>query len=162
MSRTESLRQLQRRYASADCEALKEKVVMKKMLSLLFIAGTLCMANLANAQTVLKATVPFDFVVGKNMLSAANYNIEKLSNNDTTGIAFAADGSFVQSRASSIDSTVHGSRLNFLKIGNQYFLSDVVTPSGSLHFPLSRKHEQLMVKADRMSIDGVAAERSGR
>jgi hypothetical protein len=52
--------------------------------------------------------------------------------------------------------------LEFLKIGNQYFLTDVVTPSGSLHFPLSRKHEQLMVNADRMSVDGVAAERSGR
>jgi hypothetical protein len=135
---------------------------MKKMLSLLFMAGTLCMANLANAQTVLKATVPFDFVVGKNTLPAANYNIEKLSNNDTTGIAFVADGSFLQSRASAIDSTVHGARLEFLKIGNRYFLSDVVTPTGSLHFPLSRKDEQLMVNADRTSVDGVVAERSGR
>lgn len=135
---------------------------MKKTLSLLFIAGTLCAANLANAQTVLKATVPFDFVVGKNALPAAIYNIQKLSNNDTTGIAFVADGSFVQSRASAIDSTVHGARLEFLKIGNQYFLTDVVTPTGSLHFPLARKHEPLMVHADRRSVDGVVAERSGR
>lgn len=135
---------------------------MKKMFSLLFIAGTLCMANLADAQTVLKATVPFDFVVGKNTLPAANYKIEKLLNNDTTGIAFVADGSFVQSRASAIDSTIYGARLEFLKIGNQYFLTDVVTPTGSLHFPLSRKREQLMVKADRTYVDAVAAERSGR
>ena len=135
---------------------------MKKMLSLLFIAGTLCVANLANAQTILKATVPFDFVVGENAFPAASYNIQKLSNNDTTGIAFVADGSFVQSRASAIDSTVHGARLEFLKIGNQYFLTDVVTPTGSLHFPLARKHEQLMVKANRTSVDGVVAERSGR
>jgi len=135
---------------------------MKKMLSLLFIAGTLCMTNVANAQTVLKATVPFDFVVGKNALPAASYNIEKLLNNDTTGIAFVADASFVQSRASAIDSSIHGARLEFLKIGNQYFLTDVVTPTGSLHFPLSRKHEQLMVNADRTSVDGVVGERSGR
>ena len=135
---------------------------MKKMLSLLFIAGTLCAANLANAQTVLKATVPFDFVVGKNTLPAANYNIQKLLNNDTTGIAFVADGSFVQSRASAIDSTINGARLEFLKIGNQYFLTDVMTPTGSLHFPLARKREQLMVNADRKSVEGVVAERSGR
>ena len=135
---------------------------MKRMLSLLFIAGTLCPANLANAQTVLKATVPFDFVVGKNTLPAAKYNIEKLLNNDTTGIAFVADGSFVQSRASAIDPNVHGSRLEFLKIGNQYFLTDVVTPTGSLHFPLPRRHQQLMVNADRTSVDGVVSEQSGR
>src|SRR5690348_2747704 len=135
---------------------------MRKMLSLLFIAGTLCVANLANAQTVLKATVPFDFVVGKNALPAASYNIEKLLNNDTTGIAFVADGSFVQSRASAVDSTIHGARLEFLKIGNQYFLTDVVTPTGSLHFPLSRRREQLMVNSNRTSVEGVVAEQSGR
>lgn len=131
---------------------------MRKMLSLLFIASTLCVASSATAQTVLKVTVPFDFVVGRNTLPAANYNIEKLLNNDSTGIAFATDSSFVQSRASSIDSTVHGTRLEFLKIGATYFLTDVVTPSGSLHFPPSRKHAQLMVNANRTSVDAVAAQ----
>ena len=135
---------------------------MKKMLSLLFIAGTLCVASLANAQTVLKVTVPFDFVVGRNTLPAANYNIEKLLTNDITDLAFVTEGSFVQSRASAIDSTIHGARLEFLKIGNTYFLTDVVTPSGSLHFPLSRKHEQVAVNADRTSIDAAVAAQSGR
>jgi len=135
---------------------------MKKMLSLLFIAGTLCVATLANAQTVLKVTVPFDFVVGRNTFPAANYNLEKLLNNDSTGVGFARDGSFVQSRASSIDSTVHGERLEFLKIGDTYFLTDVVTPTGSLHFPLSRKHEQSMVNAKRTSVDATLAAQSGR
>lgn len=135
---------------------------MNKMLSLLFIAGTLCVATVANAQTVLKVTVPFDFVVGRNTLPAASYKIQKLLPNDSAGIAFAGDGSFVQSRASAIDSTVHGTRLVFLKIGNKYYLTDVVTPAGSLHFPLSRKYEQLMVNADRTSVDGVAAEQSAR
>ncbi len=135
---------------------------MKKMLSLLFIAGTLCAASLANAQTVLKVTVPFDFVVGKNTLPAASYNIAKPLGNDSNGIAFVGDGSFMQSRASAFDSTVQGTRLEFLKIGNQYFLTDVVTPTGSLHFPLARKHEQLMVNANRTSVDATVAEQSGR
>lgn len=135
---------------------------MKKMLSLLFIAGTLCAASLANAQTVLKVTVPFDFTVGRKALPAADYKIQKLLNNDSTGIAFVGDGSFIQSRASSIDSTVHGARLEFLKIGNQYFLTDVVMPAGSLHFSLARKHEQLMVNANRTSVDATVAEQSGR
>jgi hypothetical protein len=135
---------------------------MKKMLPLLFIAGTLCAASLANAQTVLKVTVPFDFTVGRNALPAADYKIQKLLNNDSTGIAFVGDGSFIQSRASSIDSTVHGARLEFLKIGNQYFLTDVVMPAGSLHFPLARKHQQLMVNANRTSVDATVAEQSGR
>lgn len=135
---------------------------MKKMLSLLFIAGTLCAANLANAQTVLKVTVPFDFVVGKNTLQAASYNIQRPSSNDNTGIAFVADGSLVLSRASAIDSTVNGARLEFVKIGNQYFLTDVVTPTGTLHFPLSRKRVQVMVNANHKSVEGVVAEQSGR
>ncbi len=135
---------------------------MKNMLSLLFISGTLCVSTLANAQTVLKATVPFEFVVGGNTLSAANYNIEKLLTNDVTGIAFVTEGSFVQSRASSTDSTVRGERLEFLKIGNTYFLTDVVTPNGSLHFPLSRKHERLMVNASRRSVDAAVAAQSAR
>lgn len=135
---------------------------MKKMLSLLFIAGTLCAANLANAQTVLKVTVPFDFVVGKNTLQPASYNIQRPSSNDNTGIAFVADGSLVLSRASAIDSTVNGARLEFVKIGNQYFLTDVVTPTGTLHFPLSRKRVQVMVNANHTSVEGVVAEQSGR
>lgn len=135
---------------------------MKRMLSLLFIAGTLCVASLANAQTVLKVTVPFDFTVGRNALPAADYEIQKLLDNDSTGIAFVGDGSFVQSRASSIDSTVHGARLEFLKIGDKYFLTDVVTPTGSLHFPLARKQEQLMVNATRTSVEGAVEVQSGR
>ena len=131
---------------------------MKKMFSLLFIAGALCVASVANAQTVLKVTVPFDFVVGNNTLPAADYNIQKLQNNDTTGIAFVRDGAFVQSRASSIDSTVNGARLDFLKIGNQYFLTDVVTPTGSLHFPISRRHEKIAANSGQTSTATVAAE----
>ncbi len=105
-----------------------------------------------------KATVPFDFVVGQNTLPAASYKIQKLLPNDSTGLAFAADGSFVQSRASAIDSTVHGARLEFLKIGNKYFLTDVVTPAGSLHFPISRKREKLAANSGQTSRATVAAE----
>lgn len=135
---------------------------MKRMLSLLFIAGALCVTAVANAQTVLRVTVPFDFVVGRNTLPAASYNIRRPSSNDSTGIAFVSEGSFVQSRASAIDSTVCGARLEFLKIGDKYFLTNVVTPTGTLHFPLSRKHEQLTVNANRTYVDGVVAEQSGR
>ena len=131
---------------------------MKKMFSLLFIAGTVCVASVANAQTVLKATVPFDFVVGNNTLPAADYNIQKLLNNDTTAIAFVRDGAFLQSRASSIDSTVNGAHLDFLKIGNQYYLTDVVMPTGSLHFPISRKREKLAANSGQTSSATVAAE----
>jgi hypothetical protein len=128
---------------------------MKKMFSLLFIA--LCVASVGNAQTVLKVTVPFDFVVGNNTLPAADYNIQKLLNNDSTGIAFVRDGAFVQSRASSIDSTVNGARLDFVKIGKQYFLTNVVTATGSLHFPIWRKQEKLAANSGQTSSTTVAA-----
>jgi hypothetical protein len=124
---------------------------MKKVFLLLFVSGILCVATMANAQTMLKVDVPFEFVVRGNTLPAASYNVERTLANDSTGISFVTDSERIQTRASAIDWSIQGTRLEFLKVGNTYFLTDVLTPTGSLHFPLSRKDEQVLVDVGRAS-----------
>ncbi len=131
---------------------------MRKTLLLLFLSSLFCVATVANAQTVLKVNVPFEFVVRGSTLPAAAYKIERTLANDSTGIAFVAAEEHVDVRASAIDATHAGARLKFLKIGSTYFLTDVVTPTGTLHFPLSRKHDDFMVKTGQTSMTSVAAE----
>jgi len=130
---------------------------MKNFVALLFLAGvTLCTAATANAQA-LKVTVPFDFVVDGKTLPAATFTIRDTLPNDTTDLAFIGDHRGLLFRATEIDDTVTGTKLVFHHIGDEYFLSDVVTPRGKLHFPASRKATQRAQGADTPSVTIVAA-----
>ncbi|PYY02637.1 MAG: hypothetical protein DMG64_10930 [Acidobacteria bacterium] len=130
---------------------------MKKLVALFFIAGvTLCTAATANAQA-LKVAVPFDFVVGGNTLPAATYTIRESLPNDNRGLAFIGDHRGILTRATEIDDTVTGTKLVFRHIGDQYFLSDVVTLRGKLHFASSRKQTQRAQGAEGPSVTIIAA-----
>lgn len=130
---------------------------MKKLVALLFIAGvTLCTAATANAQA-LKVAVPFDFVVNGKTLPAATYTIRETLPNDSTTLAFLGDHRGVLTRAIDIDDTVTGSKLVFHHIGDQYFLSDVVTPNGKLHYASSRKQTQRAQNVEASPVTIVAA-----
>jgi hypothetical protein len=59
-------------------------------------------------------------------------------------------------RASEIDDTITGSKLIFHKIGDEYFLSDVVTSRGKLHFPASSRESKLAQTASAQSFIIVA------
>ena len=127
------------------------------MISTCFpLARTNCTAAAANAQA-LKVTVPFDFVVNGKTLPAATYTIRDTLPNDTTALAFIGDHRGLLFRATEIDDTVTGTKLVFRHIGDEYFLSDVVTPRGKLHFPASRKATQRAQGADTPSVTIVAA-----
>lgn len=127
---------------------------MRKSLTLLFTVGmVLCALAPANAEE-LKVTVPFDFVVGGKALPAATYTIREALSNDNTGLAFLAEGAAALARASAIDSSVTGTKLVFHRIGDQYFLSDVVSPKGKLHFVASRQEKQLAGSMQSLAING--------
>jgi hypothetical protein len=131
---------------------------MRIVFLLLFIASLSCLATVANAQTVLKVNVPFDFVVRGKTLPAADYNIDRTSLNDSTGLAFVNGKEHVGIRATAIDGTLGGTRLDFLKVGSTYFLTDILTPTGTLHFPISRKYEHIAGNTGQTSTTSVAAE----
>ena len=56
---------------------------MKKAYSFLLVAASLLLASAAQAQDVhIRANVPFDFTVGKTVLSAGTYDIAKIGVGD--------------------------------------------------------------------------------
>ena len=114
---------------------------MKKLITMLFIVGmTLFTASRANAQ-VLVVTVPFDFAVAGKTMPAATYRVRDVG--DSRLFAFLSDGQSVMVPANATDSTVTGGKLVFHRIGDEYFLSDMVTRSGKIHFAASVRERRV-------------------
>ena len=111
---------------------------MKKLFALFFTAGVVISAATAAHSQTLKVNVPFDFVVNGNKLSADAYIIRDVIPTDNTGVLFLGSRHGTQARATAFDYRVTGSKLVFRKLGDEYFLSDVVTLHGALHFAPSR------------------------
>ena len=129
---------------------------MRKLFALLFIVGvTLSVAATAHAQE-LNVTVPFDFVVAGRTLPSATYAVTRPLINDSTGLAFLGNHRGVMARASDVDDTITGAKLVFHKIGDEYFLSDVVTLRGTLHFAASREEKKLAQSTNPESVTVVA------
>lgn len=101
----------------------------------------LCALAKANAEE-LRVDVPFEFVVNGKSLPAATYTIRESLPNDKSSLEFLGQGTGALAIASEYDTDVTGSKLVFHRIGDQYFLSDVVTPSGKLHFSASRSERE--------------------
>lgn len=125
---------------------------MRKRLTVFCIMG-IVFAALAKANAEeLRVNVPFNFVVSGKELPAASYTVRESSINDNSGLAFLGQGTGALAVASEVNANVTGSKLIFHRIGDQYFLSDVVTPSGKLHFAASKKEIQLARGADKQTV----------
>ena len=105
----------------------------------------------ANAEE-LKVNVPFNFVVNGKELPAATYTVREALPNNKSGLAFLGQSTGAMAVASEVDTNVTGSKLVFHRIGDQYFLSDVVSPTGSLHFSASKRETQLARAANQQSV----------
>ena len=113
---------------------------MKKLITMLFIVGvTLFTASRANAQ-VLVVTVPFDFAVAGKTMPAATYIVKDVG--DSRLFALMSDGQSILLNAIETDSTVTGGELVFHRIGSEYFLSDMVTRGGKVHFASSARERR--------------------
>jgi len=116
---------------------------MKKAFTLLCTMGAmLCTVATANAADV-RVAVPFEFVVNGTTMPAATYIIREPLPNDNRTLAVLGDGTGVLARASELDTEHTGDKVVFHRVGNQYFLSDVVEQDGTRHFAVSRKEAQL-------------------
>ena len=125
---------------------MKKRFAVFCMLGIVF--GTFAKANAEE----LKVNVPFDFVVNGKLLPAATYTIREALPNDMSGLAFLSQGTGALAVASEIDTNVTGSKLVFHRIGDQYFLSDVVSPTGKLHFAASKRETRLERSADQQAV----------
>lgn len=116
---------------------------MKKPFAMLLTIGVVLGGlSAANAQQ-LKVTVPFDFEVNGATLPAATYLIKQSLPFSDKGLQFVGEGTGVFATAIDVDTNASGAKLSFHRIGDQYFLSDVVTPSGTRHFGVSDREAEL-------------------
>ena len=102
---------------------------MKILRSVVFTLGLLLAVSAAHAQSLaLSANVPFDFIVGKQVYPAGNYQLRSLNPSESAIIIRNTDDSIssitlTQSclKTSPAEKTV----LMFHRLGNEYFLDQV-------------------------------------
>ena len=102
----------------------------KQIANLLGVLSLLLVAACANAQTVAKANVPFDFVVEKATLPAGAYTIDSITNSSATRIlalrsADARVAMLLMPNHATSSEPSPDSRLVFHRYGEQYFLSQI-------------------------------------
>jgi uncharacterized protein involved in outer membrane biogenesis len=125
---------------------------MRKYLALYLAIGAILGGTAkANAEQ-LKVTVPFEFKVNGTTLPAATYIIRDVLPNNKAGIAFLGQNTGALAVANQVDTSVTGSKLVFHKIGDEYFLSEVVSLEGTLHFAPSKAERKLADAANHQSV----------
>ena len=104
---------------------------MKNLRSILLALTVLLLATAAQAQTTnVKASIPFDFVVGDHTYSAGEYTVESLSQNSAAIRIDNADESekgMTLSNACQKGQPADGTTLVFQRLGDNYFLYQVWT-----------------------------------
>ena len=123
--------------------------------SYFFLAAVaLLFAGLGGAQAqTATAKIPFDFVASGRTLPAGTYTLHRaLPNNDQTLAIFDGRGHGVVAGASNLDWQQTGDKLVFRKYGEQYFLADIYSASGRLHFNPSRSESKLERSAEVQTV----------
>jgi hypothetical protein len=109
--------------------------------------------GVAHAQQAVTAKIPFDFVASGQTLPAGTYVFrEALPNNNQTLAILDGRGHGVVAGANNLDWQETGQKLVFHKYGEQYFLADVYSPTGRLHFTESRSESKLAKSAELQSV----------
>lgn len=97
------------------------RFTMLALVALLFVAG-------AKAQsTNVSANIPFDFVVGKQVMTAGNYMVSSLSNNHSLSIRNTdqSESRLLLADACQKLNPAEKTVLVFHRVGEQYFLSEI-------------------------------------
>jgi hypothetical protein len=124
---------------------------MKNLRSILLALTVLLLATAAQAQTTnVKASIPFNFVVGDHAYPAGEYTVKSLSQGSAAIRIDNADESekgmtFSVSCTKNKGQRADGTTLVFQRMGDSYFLYQVWTAGNSLgrEFPKSKKEVQL-------------------
>ena|SRR5579872_6889376 len=119
---------------------MKHRSLAYMAIAAFFLAGLAT----CYAQQTISVKVPFDFVAGEKTLPAGAYVIrEALPNNQTNFAVTDGKGHGALATAASLDGSDTGSKLVFRHYGESYFLSDIFTSSGRLHFAAGRAESKL-------------------
>jgi hypothetical protein len=138
---------------------------MKNLRSILLALTVLLLATAAQAQTTnVKASIPFNFVVGDHAYPAGEYTVKSLSqgsaairidNADESEKGVTLSLSCTKNKGQRAD----GTTLVFQRMGDSYFLYQVWTAGNSLgrEFPMSKKEVQLAKNYSKPELVIVAA-----
>jgi hypothetical protein len=122
---------------------------MKNLRSILFALTVLMLATAAQAQTTnVKASIPFDFVVGNHSYSAGEYTVKSLPQ---SGVAIRIDNADESEKGITLSNECQKAQpatqtvLVFQRLGDNYFLYQVWTAGSSSgrEFPMSKTQVQL-------------------
>lgn len=118
---------------------------MKRIIAALalFTATTLGLTTLASAQEApFRVAVPFAFTVGNSQLPLGDYQIQTFGTRqvriDSTERGVFASALGIPGNKSVDDHK----KLVFEKIGEQYFLKEIVSPSAAIAFPKSKSEKR--------------------
>jgi hypothetical protein len=105
--------------------------------------GLLALAASLQAQQV-RVSVPFDFKVGNQNMPVSNYQIVRISDDDELfalrNLDDTSQAILFHARADDLEGQA---KLVFDHYGNDYFLSQIVTPDGSYDLQPSRQELRL-------------------
>ena len=122
---------------------------MKNLRSILLALTVLLLATAAQAQTTnVKASIPFDFVVGDHAYSAGEYTVKSMSQSSAAIRIDKTDESkkgITLSSACQKGQPATQTTLVFQRMGNNYFLYQIWTEGNSAgrQFRVSEKEVQL-------------------
>jgi hypothetical protein len=136
---------------------------MKNLRSVLLALTVLLLATAAQAQTTnVKASIPFDFVVGDHAYTAGEYTAKSMSESSAAIRIDNADESekgITLSNECQKGQPATQTTLVFQRLGNNYFLYQIWTEGNSLgrQFRVSKKEAQLAKNYSKPELVIVAA-----
>jgi hypothetical protein len=136
---------------------------MKNLRSILLASTVLLLATAAQAQTTnVKASIPFNFVVGDHAYSAGEYTVKSIAIDSPAIRVDNADESekgITLSNACSKAQPAVGTTLVFQRLGDNYFLYQIWTEGNSLgrEFPMSKAEVKIAKNYSNPELAIVAA-----
>jgi hypothetical protein len=141
----------------------KKELFMKRLRSILFALTVLLLASAAQAQqTSVRATVPFDFVIGNHVYPAGEYALKSITINDVpirVENLQEATSRFILSGTCTSDEQSTSTKLVFHRIGDRYFLYQVWEQGNTegREFPVSPAERQIAQNREKRELVVVAA-----
>lgn len=118
--------------------------VTSALAALLLFAGL----SSAHAQEQLTVKIPFSFVVNGSTLPAGTYSVRQTFFHQQKSVFLNGESASASVFATTFDDSVRGDKLVFHRYGKRFFLTDVATPTGNLHFSSARSEIRKQVAPD--------------
>jgi hypothetical protein len=152
---TQAVRRLQNRLILRGFTVSTRGGFMKKQMFALLGLGLLMATVSASAQTgVVKANVPFDFIVNHATLPAGEYSLRDISASRTAMTIQSTDGQNIATVLPNSCESVNPqekTKLVFHRYGSQYFLSQVWVAGDNIGQELPKSGREAEVAMDRRS-----------